>query len=67
MKRKLEICCFSVESALNAQLGNADRIELCDNIKEGGTTPSHGMIFLVRKKLQIDINVIIRPRGGDFN
>jgi len=66
IKKKLEICCYSFESAVNAQLANADRIELCENIHEGGTTPSYGMISLVRKKLYIDINVIIRPRGGDF-
>lgn len=67
MNNILEICCFNFESALNAQLAGADRIELCDNIHEGGTTPSYGLISLLRDKLQIDINVIIRPRGGDFN
>lgn len=65
--KKLEICCFSIESALNAQKGGADRIELCDNISEGGTTPSYGMIKKVREKLDIDVFVIIRPRGSDFN
>ncbi len=62
----LEICANSVESALMAQKGGAQRIELCDNIYEGGTTPSYGAISKAREVLNIDLNVIIRPRGGDF-
>lgn len=64
---KLEICANSVESALMAQEGGAHRIELCDNIYEGGTTPSYGEILLARENLKIGLNIIIRPRGGDFN
>lgn len=62
----IEICANSVESAIQAQLGGANRIELCDNLMEGGTTPSIGMIKCAVKNLDIPINVIIRPRGGDF-
>ncbi len=62
----LEICANSVESALMAQKGEAQRTELCDNIYEGGTTPSYGVISKARDLLNIDLNVIIRPRGGDF-
>ncbi len=66
MKRKLEICCYSVESAINAERSGADRIELCDNYLEGGTTPSYATIQYSVEKLNIPVNVIVRPRGGDF-
>lgn len=62
----LEVCAGSLASALAAQEGGASRVELCDNLYEGGTTPSIGTIELARLKLSIKLHVIIRPRGGDF-
>jgi len=62
----IEVCCGSAQSAINAQLGGAHRVELCQNLEAGGTTPSAGEILLARKQLTIDINVLIRPRDGDF-
>lgn len=62
----LEVCANSVESAINAQKGGANRIELCENLYVGGTTPSFGCIAETLNQLAIPVNVLIRPRPGDF-
>lgn len=62
----VEVCANSVQSAIEAQKGGAVRVELCTNLCDGGTTPSQSQIELTRSHLDIDLNVIIRPRGGDF-
>lgn len=62
----IEIVVYNIESALRAQEGGADRIELCDNPGEGGTTPSFGVIEAVRQNVSMDVYIMIRPRGGDF-
>lgn len=62
----LEIAVFTLPSALMAASAGADRLELCDNPIEGGTTPSFGFLKIVREKISIPVFPIIRPRGGDF-
>lgn len=63
----VEICANSVQSAINAQNGGAQRIELCQNLNEGGTTPSYAAIQYCAKNLKLKTFVLIRPRVGNFN
>src|SRR5690606_38165149 len=62
----IEIATTDFETTRNAIEGGADRIELCANLNEGGTTPSKGMIEQCRKIFNVPLFPIIRPRGGDF-
>lgn len=62
----LEVCANSLKSAIIAQEGGANRIELCSNIESGGITPSKGLIETVKEQVLIDLFVLIRPRGGNF-
>ncbi|MFV0312545.1 MAG: copper homeostasis protein CutC [Dysgonomonas sp.] len=62
----LEVCANSTQSAINGQKGGAIRVELCDNLSEGGTTPSLSQIEKTRQLINIQLNALIRPREGDF-
>lgn len=63
---KLEVCCDSLDSVQAAVCGGASRIELCSALTEGGLTPSVGMVREALRLSPVPINVLIRPRGGDF-
>ncbi len=62
-----EACVDSIDSAILAEKAGADRIELCSDLDSGGLTPSYGLIRIVLERLSIPVNVLIRPRVGDFN
>lgn len=62
----IEICANSYQSALNAQKAGADRIEFCVELAVGGITPSYGLLKKVMANLNIPVNVLVRPRGGNF-
>ena len=66
MKMTLEICVNSFQSAKNAQLAGADRIELCQELSLGGLTPSYGLLKMVLSQIDIETFVLIRPRSGSF-
>ena len=65
-QRLLEICVFNINTAIAVEKAGADRIELCENYSNGGTTPSYGYLKSVREKINIPVFPMIRPRGGDF-
>lgn len=61
-----EACAGNINEALKAEFLGANRVELCENLVVGGTTPSAGSIVIAKKHLQIPVMVLIRPRGGNF-
>ncbi|PWD97885.1 copper homeostasis protein CutC [Marinilabilia rubra] len=63
----LEICVFSIEAAIKADKAGANRIELCSNPGDGGTTPHHALIKAACEKTALDVFPIIRPSGGGFS
>lgn len=66
MKYTLEIATFNFQSGLLAAQAGADRIEVCDNMAEGGTSPSYGTIKLLKEHISIPVFAMVRARGGDF-
>jgi copper homeostasis protein len=62
----IEACVDSVDSGVAAESGGAERLELCDNLVEGGTTPSAGTMCLLRERVRIGVCVLVRARGADF-
>ncbi len=62
----IEACVENINEALRAESLGANRVELCENLRVGGSTPSAGSIAITNKILKIPIMVLIRPRGGNF-
>ena len=66
MSYLLEVCADSVRSAIAAQEGGADRVELCSGLVIGGLSPSPAMFREVKRNTDLKIRVLLRPRFGDF-
>ena len=62
----LEVCCGSLDDAIEAERGGADRVELCSSLFFGGLTPSIGSVIEAKNRLKVPVIVMIRPRGGGF-
>ena len=66
MEYFLESCCTDVEQIRRAQEADARRIELCENLAVGGVTPSAELLKAAISVATVPVNVLVRPRGGDF-
>jgi copper homeostasis protein len=62
----LEVCCGSLEDAIEAEAGGAKRVELCSSLFFGGLTPSIGSLIEGKARLHVPIIFMVRPRGGGF-
>ena len=62
----VECCANSIQSAIQGELGGANRIELCSNLEIGGVTPSRGDIATLITTINIPVRILIRPRAGNF-
>jgi copper homeostasis protein len=62
----LEICCGSIDDAIQSEIGGADRVELCSALFLGGLTPSIGTLQEAKRRLKIPVIAMVRPRGGGF-
>lgn len=62
----LEICCGSIDDAIQSEAGGANRVELCSALFLGGLTPSIGTIHEAKRRLKIPVIAMVRPRGGGF-
>jgi len=67
VKVLIEACVESLQAAVAAAAGGADRIELCTNLAAGGTSPDAAMLAACLSRLTIPIHVMVRPRAGDFH
>ncbi len=65
-KRLVEVCVDSLTSAINAQKGGADRLEVCQDLQLGGTTPSYGLVTAILEKVNLPVVAMVRPRAADF-
>lgn len=66
MKHTVEIVVTTVQDAIEAELGGADRLEICSALSTGGITPSPALFMEIKKAVKIPLFVLIRPREGDF-
>ena len=65
-KPLLEVCVDSLRSAIAAERGGAMRLELCQDLAVGGTTPSEDLFNIIREQVNLPIRVLIRPHAWDF-
>jgi copper homeostasis protein len=66
VRREFELCAETLQACEAAELGGADRIELCAALNEGGVSPSRGFVKAALARVATPIHVLVRPRSGDF-